>query len=163
MGTINYIRYTNNTYILVSFFWLILLAIIFDILFPFTILNAFYSKRTHSIYSFIILIVIILLDSRWTPADLVERESELVSGNNIEFAGLAFTFHFLCESLLVLLAATICFFVRSIHFTITIISIITIKAFLLWRSITNVLIICIVFRNLLVITILSIDGIQCAY
>merc|ERR1719402_795381 len=70
------------------------MSISFDILFSFLVIAFLFRIGTFLAPLFLILA---LIECRRTPYDLNERESELVSGYNIEYSGLGFTFLFLGE------------------------------------------------------------------
>jgi NADH:ubiquinone oxidoreductase subunit H len=46
---------------------------------------------------FLVWNIVFLIESQRAPFDLAEGESELVSGFNVEYAGLLFTYFFLAE------------------------------------------------------------------
>merc|ERR1712176_276366 len=75
-----------------------ILAICFDVVFSFLVLSIFWGLRRGYFFRFALFFVS-LVEIRRTPFDLVEGESELVSGYNIEYRGLRFTFLFLREYL----------------------------------------------------------------
>merc|ERR1711973_1004823 len=94
-----YISFLNfRSLSLFSVFRQNILAICFDVVFSFLVLSIFWRVRGEYFFG-VALFFVALIEIGRTPFDLVERESELVSGYNIEFGGLRFTFLILGEYL----------------------------------------------------------------
>merc|ERR1712221_10582 len=94
-----YISFLNfRSLSLFSVFRQNILAICFDVVFSFLILSIFWRVRGRYFFGCALFFAALIEIGR-TPFDLVERESELVSGYNIEFRRLRFTFLFLGEYL----------------------------------------------------------------
>merc|ERR1712003_383209 len=94
-----YISFLNfRSLSLFSVFRQNILAICFDVVFSFLILSIFWRVRGRYFFGCALFFVALIEIGR-TPFDLVERESEHVSGYNIEFRRLRFTFLFLGEYL----------------------------------------------------------------
>jgi len=90
-----------------------IVSISFDILFAFLVIFLLFSIFSFTITLFFFLLA--LIECRRTPYDLNERESELVSGYNIEYSGLRFTFLFLREYL-GLIVLNLCLFLFGFQF-----------------------------------------------
>merc|ERR1712066_251075 len=94
--TIVVISFLNsNSLSYYSVFRVNIMSISFDVLFSFLVITFLFFR----IRSFLapLFLILALIECGRTPYDLNERESELVSGYNIEYSGLGFTFLFLRE------------------------------------------------------------------
>lgn len=87
----------GSTYRYIAAYRTVLMAVSFDIVFRFFLLVQLYLVNSGGLICLSLFIVICLLELRRTPYDLVEGESELVSGYNVEYAGFRFTLLFLGE------------------------------------------------------------------
>ena len=94
-------RININSYRSLSLWRSVLILISFDVIFRFTLIVLLFFFNTK--FAAAIFIVICLVEVGRSPFDLIERESELVSGYNIEYRGLRFTLLFLCEAITLLL------------------------------------------------------------
>lgn len=101
-----------NTYGSLSLWRTTLILVSFDIVFRFALIVILFFFNTKVLM--LIFIFICLMEVRRSPFDLIERESELVSGYNIEYRGLRFTLLFLCEAITLLLF-TLLFMVRALN------------------------------------------------
>jgi len=90
-----------------------IVSISFDILFAFLTILFLFSIFSFSMTQLFFLLA--LMECRRTPYDLNEGESELVSGYNIEYSGLGFTFLFLREYL-GLIVLNLCLFLFGFLF-----------------------------------------------
>jgi len=88
---------SNNSFALVSFLRVVLVGISFDVVMCFYLLVRIYSVSSVPVSRVFLFISFCLMELGRTPYDLLERESELVSGYNIEFGGFGFTLLFLGE------------------------------------------------------------------
>jgi len=88
---------SNNSFALVSFLRVVLVSISFDVVMCFYLLVGIYSLSCVSVWGLPLFLSFCLMELGRTPYDLLERESELVSGYNIEFGGFGFTLLFLRE------------------------------------------------------------------
>ena len=88
---------SNNSFALVSFLWVVLVSISFDVVMCFYLFSCIYVLSSSFAFCLPLFIGFCLMELRWTPFDLLERESELVSGYNIEYGGFGFTLLFLGE------------------------------------------------------------------
>jgi len=88
---------SNNSFALVSFLRVVLVSISFDVVMCFYLLVGVYSLSCVSVWGLPLFLSFCLMELGRTPYDLLERESELVSGYNIEFGGFGFTLLFLRE------------------------------------------------------------------
>lgn len=88
---------SSNSFALVSFLRVILISISFDIVMCFYLIACVYLVSTISWFFVFLFLSFCLMELGRTPYDLLERESELVSGYNIEFGGFGFTLLFLGE------------------------------------------------------------------
>merc|ERR1712187_788398 len=90
----------NNNYANISSFRVISVSMSFDVAMSFLLvllLNDIFMFNIHS--ECLLLYTIGLMELGRTPFDLLEAESELVSGHTIESGGIGFTFLFLSEYL----------------------------------------------------------------
>ena len=90
----------NNNYANISSFRVISVSMSFDVVISFLLvllLNDLFIFNFHT--ECLLLYIIGLMELRRTPFDLLEAESELVSGHTIESGGIGFTFLFLSEYL----------------------------------------------------------------
>jgi len=99
---VNFYTYINSIYILMSLLWNGLLVIVFDFTFFFSLFIVVYIT-TLNLYLLTILLLVVMAELGWVPVDILERESEIVSGTNIEFSGVSFTFIFLYEYYIMLI------------------------------------------------------------
>ena len=88
---------SNNSFALVSFLRVVLVSISFDVVMCFYLLVRIYSVSSVPLSGVFLFISFCLMELGRTPYDLLERESELVSGYNIEFGRFGFTLLFLRE------------------------------------------------------------------
>merc|ERR1711915_443776 len=88
---------SNNSFALVSFLRVVLVSISFDVVMCFYLLVGIYSLSCVSVWRLPLFLSFCLMELGRTPYDLLEGESELVSGYNIEFGGFGFTLLFLRE------------------------------------------------------------------
>merc|ERR1712142_660630 len=83
---------SNNSFALVSFLRVVLVSISFDVVMCFYLLVRIYSVSSVPVSRVFLFISFCLMELGRTPYDLLERESELVSGYNIEFGIFGFLF-----------------------------------------------------------------------
>merc|ERR1712168_1275147 len=88
---------SNNSFALVSFLRVVLVSISFDVVMCFYLLVRIYSVSSVPVGRVFLFISFCLMELGRTPYDLLEGESELVSGYNIEFGRFGFTLLFLGE------------------------------------------------------------------
>ena len=88
---------SNNSFAMVSFIRVILIRISFDVVMCFFLLIRIYSVSSVNPFIIGVFLMFCLMELGRTPYDLLEGESELVSGYNIEFGGFGFTLLFLGE------------------------------------------------------------------
>merc|ERR1711917_65019 len=84
----------GNSFALVSFLRVVLVSISFDVVMCFYLLVRIYSVSSVPVSRVLLFISFCLMELGRTPYDLLERESELVSGYNIEFGRFGFTLLF---------------------------------------------------------------------
>lgn len=87
--------FSENKYSMYGGIRIMILIIAFEIL----LMVVFLRER---IVVVMIILFILLIDGGRTPADLVEGESELVSGFNTEYSGVLFTLFFMGEILILM-------------------------------------------------------------
>jgi len=87
----------GSTYRFIAAYRTVLMAVSFDILFGFFLVLQLYLVSARGAICLFLFAIVCLLELRRTPYDLVEGESELVSGYNVEYAGFGFTLLFLRE------------------------------------------------------------------
>lgn len=88
---------SSNSFALVSFLWVVLVSISFDVVMCFYLLAGIYSVSSLSLRMVFLFVSFCLMELGRTPYDLLEGESELVSRYNIEFGRFRFTLLFLRE------------------------------------------------------------------
>ena len=88
---------SNNSFALVSFLRVVLVGVSFDVVMCFYLLVRIYAVSSVPVSRVFLFISFCLMELGRTPYDLLERESELVSGYNIEFRRFGFTLLFLRE------------------------------------------------------------------
>ena len=88
-----------SSFALISNIRVILMGISFDLVFSFFLIFNIFSLCISYFFLLSLFISICLMELGRTPFDLVEGESELVSGYNIEYGGFGFTCLFLAEYL----------------------------------------------------------------
>ena len=88
---------SNNSFALVSFLRVVLISISFDVVMCFYLLVGIFVLSNVPLFRVPLFVSFCLMELGRTPYDLLERESELVSGYNIEFRGFRFTLLFLRE------------------------------------------------------------------
>ena len=89
-----------NSYANISSFWVISVSISFDVVFSFFLILVLRDLCESSWFlESLVCYGLGLIEVGWTPFDLLEAESELVSGHTIESGGIRFTFLFLSEYL----------------------------------------------------------------
>ena len=88
---------SNNSFALVSFLWVVLISISFDVVMCFYLLVRIFVLSSVPLFRVPMFISFCLMELGWTPYDLLEGESELVSRYNIEFRRFRFTLLFLGE------------------------------------------------------------------
>merc|ERR1712131_434432 len=79
------------------FLRVVLVSISFDVVMCFYFFSCIYVLSSSFAFCLPLFISFCLMELRRTPYDLLERESELVSGYNIEYRGFGFTLLFLGE------------------------------------------------------------------
>ena len=92
-------RSNGSTWGLVAANRVMLMALSFDVVFSFFLISLLYVSRFDSLVATFCLLTICLMELGRTPYDLVEGESELVSGYNVEYGGFGFVLLFLGEYL----------------------------------------------------------------
>ena len=88
-----------SSFALISNIRVILMGISFDLVFSFFLILNIFSFCLSYFFLLFLFIAICLMELGRTPFDLVEGESELVSGYNIEYGRFGFTCLFLAEYL----------------------------------------------------------------
>lgn len=88
---------SSNSFALVSFIRVILIGISFDVVMCFFILVRVFLLSGANVPVFRVFMSVCLMELGRTPFDLLEGESELVSGYNVEYGGFGFTLLFLRE------------------------------------------------------------------
>jgi len=86
-----------STYSLIAAYRGVLMTISFDVAIRFFLIVQMFMVHSRGLLCLLLFKALCLLELGRTPFDLVERESELVSGYNIEYAGFGFTLLFLRE------------------------------------------------------------------
>lgn len=92
-------RSNGSTWGLVAANRVMLMALSFDVVFSFFLISLLFICRFDSLIGVLCLLTICLMELGRTPYDLVEGESELVSGYNVEYGGFGFVLLFLGEYL----------------------------------------------------------------
>ena len=92
-------RSNGSTWGLVAANRVMLMALSFDVVFSFFLISLLFVSRFDSLIGVLCLLTICLMELGRTPYDLVEGESELVSGYNVEYGGFGFVLLFLGEYL----------------------------------------------------------------
>ena len=92
-------RSNGSTWGLVAANRVMLMALSFDVVFSFFLISLLYAARFDELFATFCLLTICLMELGRTPYDLVEGESELVSGYNVEYGGFGFVLLFLGEYL----------------------------------------------------------------
>ena len=86
-----------STYSLIAAYRRVLMTISFDVAIGFFLIVQMFMVHSRRLLCLLLFKSLCLLELGRTPFDLVEGESELVSGYNIEYAGFRFTLLFLRE------------------------------------------------------------------
>nr|YP_009136556.1 NADH dehydrogenase subunit 1 [Gnathostomula paradoxa]AKD00031.1 NADH dehydrogenase subunit 1 [Gnathostomula paradoxa] len=126
-----------NQFISYEIIFAFILFLWFSIFCSFSLVVKYFFSNyfTLFLFSMILWIIFILMESNRTPFDLSEGESELVSGFNTEFSSISFTFLFLAEYSKILFLCLMAAFLFTNNFIITItIFILYAMIFLLTRS-----------------------------
>lgn len=106
---------SNNVYSLIGGYRIFVVIIGYDILLLLVLLSWV------DILVFLIAIFVIVCENGRTPIDLIEGESELVSGFNTEYSGPVFVGYFLGEYLMILLLFCLMTYINSWYVLILII------------------------------------------
>lgn len=83
---------------------------------------------------FLLIFVTFLIELNRTPFDLVECESELVSGFNVEYGGVEFRLIFLGENLIIIVCSILLVYLFFFHYFLSLQVIITILFIILIRG-----------------------------
>lgn len=104
---VNGISMSNNIYSLMGRYRIFVVIIGYDILLLLILL------WWVDVIVFVVALFVILCENRRTPIDLIEGESELVSGFNTEYAGAVFVRYFLGEYLIIILLFCLITYINS--------------------------------------------------
>merc|ERR1712044_49640 len=94
--------FNDSSFRLLRMFRIFCLGICLDILLRISIVWSLYVYRSLSLFMKAFLFVVLIVESRRSPYDLSERESELVSRYNINYRRVRFTLLFLSETLTII-------------------------------------------------------------
>jgi len=91
--------FNDSSFRLLRMFRIFCLGMCLDMLLRMSIVWSIYVYRSLSVIIKAFLFIVLMVESRRSPYDLSERESELVSGYNINYRRVRFTLLFLSETL----------------------------------------------------------------